>query len=80
MPKMHHLRKMWMMDRLPSCCGKRMAEIASHLVDNIIPLIPVRQYVLTVPIALRYWMASNKELCSAPPLHSRRLRLGNDEG
>ena len=49
----------------PSCCGERMTEIASHLVDNIIPLVPVRQYVLTVPIALRYWMASNKELCSA---------------
>lgn len=39
-----------------------MAETAAHLVDNIIPWVPIRQYVLSVPIPLRYWMASNKKL------------------
>lgn len=45
-----------------SCGAKRMAETAAHLTDNIIPRVPVRQYVLSVPIPLRYWMASNKRL------------------
>ena len=46
----------------PSCGGKRMAETAAYLVDNIIPPVRIRQYVLSVPIPLRYWMASNKNL------------------
>ena len=46
----------------PSCGGKRMAETAAYLVDNIIPPVRIRQYVLSVPIPLRYWMASNKKL------------------
>ncbi|MBP6219331.1 MAG: transposase zinc-binding domain-containing protein, partial [Oligoflexales bacterium] len=44
----------------PSCGGKRMAETAAHLIDNILPRVKVRQYVLSVPIPLRYWMASSK--------------------
>jgi len=39
-----------------------MAETAAYLVDNIIPHVKIRQYVLSVPIPLRYWMASNKKL------------------
>ena len=39
-----------------------MAETAAHLVENIIPWVQVRQYVLSVPIPLRYWMASDKKL------------------
>ena len=39
-----------------------MAETAAHLVENIIPWVKVRQYVLSVPIPLRYWMASDKKL------------------
>ncbi|MBP6219181.1 MAG: transposase zinc-binding domain-containing protein [Oligoflexales bacterium] len=46
----------------PSCGGKRMAETAAHLIDNILPCVKVRQYVLSVPIPLRYWMASSKKL------------------
>jgi len=46
----------------PSCGAKRMAETAAHLVENIIPWVKVRQYVLSVPIPLRYWMASDKKL------------------
>ena len=46
----------------PSCGAKRMAETAAHLVENIIPRVKVRQYVLSVPIPLRYWMASDKKL------------------
>lgn len=46
----------------PSCCGKRMAESAAHLVDNVLPKAPYRQWVITLPFALRYWAATNKEL------------------
>ena len=39
-----------------------MAETAAYLVDNIIPSVRIRQYVLSVPIPLRYWMARGKKL------------------
>jgi hypothetical protein len=41
----------------PSCGGRRMADTAAHLVDHVLPHVPVRQWVLTVPFALRYRMA-----------------------
>ena len=47
----------------PSCGGKRMAETSTYVVDNIIPRVAIRQYVLSLPFPLRYWMASNKKLC-----------------
>ena len=34
-----------------------MADTAAHLVDKVFPEEPVRQWVLTVPVALRYRMA-----------------------
>ena len=33
----------------PSCGGRRMTERAAHLVDYVIPDVPVRQWVLTLP-------------------------------
>ena len=42
-----------------------MSEVAIHLTDNVIPDVPVRQYVLSLPIALRYWCASNPKLLNA---------------
>jgi hypothetical protein len=41
----------------PSCGGRRMTERAAHLVDEVLPRVPVRQWVLTVPYRLRYRMA-----------------------
>ena len=41
----------------PSCGGRQMADTAAHLVDRVLPEVPVRQWVLTVPVALRYRMA-----------------------
>jgi hypothetical protein len=40
-----------------SCCGRRMADTAAHLVDRVLPAVPVRQWVLTLPFALRYRLA-----------------------
>ena len=37
----------------PSCGARRMAQTAAHLVDHVIPQVPVRQWVLSLPIPLR---------------------------
>jgi len=39
-----------------------MAQRAAYLVDRVIPVVPVRQWVLTLPFALRYKMAWDHEL------------------
>jgi hypothetical protein len=49
----------------PSCGGRRMAEVAAHLVDDVLPHVPVRQWVLTLPHRLRYLVAWNHKLCRA---------------
>jgi len=46
----------------PSCAGRRMAELAAHLVENVFPPVLVRQWVLSLPFALRYRLAWNHAL------------------
>jgi hypothetical protein len=41
----------------PSCGGKRMTDLAAHSVDRVIPRVPVRQWVLSLPHAFRYRLA-----------------------
>jgi len=48
----------------PSCCGRRMNQTALHLVESVIPHVPVRQWVLTFPAPLRYLLAYDTALCS----------------
>ena len=48
----------------PSCGGRRMADTAAHLVDRVFPEVPVRQWVLSLPFALRYHLAYNASLVS----------------
>ena len=33
----------------PSCVARRMADVATHLVDEVLPEVPVRQWVCTLP-------------------------------
>ena len=40
----------------PSCNTRRMVETAAHLTDHVFPRLPVRQWVLSVPKRLRYYM------------------------
>ncbi|KIG14059.1 Transposon-like protein [Enhygromyxa salina] len=40
----------------PSCAGRRMADVAAHLVDEVFPEVPVRQWVCSLPWRLRYAM------------------------
>jgi hypothetical protein len=39
-----------------------MAQMAAHLVERVIPWVPTRQWVVSVPIPLRYWMAASQDL------------------
>ena len=41
----------------PSCGGRRMSESAIHLVDEVLPLRPIRQWVLSFPIQIRLLLA-----------------------
>jgi hypothetical protein len=49
----------------PSCGGRRMADAAAHLVDRVLPAVPVRQWVLTLPFELRFAVAFDRALCRA---------------
>ena len=48
----------------PSCGRRRMADTAAHLVDRVLPEVPVRQWVLSLPFALRYRLAYDAQLTS----------------
>ena len=41
----------------PSCSGRRMTQIAMHQIEEIIPEVPIRQWVLTFPHYLRSYLA-----------------------
>ena len=50
----------------PSCCGRRMANTAAHLVDRVFPPnVPVRQYVLSLPYELRRLAAFKADVLTA---------------
>ncbi len=48
----------------PSCGGRRMADTAAHLVDCVLPEVPIRQWVLTLPYPLRYRCVYDATLAS----------------
>jgi hypothetical protein len=48
-----------------SCVGRKMNELAYHLDDHVVPLVPIRQFVLTLPIQLRFLVARDPKLLSA---------------
>ncbi len=49
----------------PSCNGRHMAQTAAHLVDHVIPPVPVRQWVISVPKRLRCFLANRPEAVAA---------------
>jgi hypothetical protein len=53
-----------------------MAERAAHLIDHVLPEVPVRQWVLTVPYRLRYRLAWDHQLCRAVVAIFMRAVLG----
>ena len=46
----------------PSCLGRRMSAGAADLVDHVLPAVPIRQYVLTLPFPLRFPLAFDGKL------------------
>jgi hypothetical protein len=49
----------------PSCNGRHMAQAAAHLVDHVIPPVPVRQWVISVPKRLRGMLADRPRAVAA---------------
>jgi hypothetical protein len=49
----------------PSCNTRRMAEAAAHLTDHVFPRLPVRQWVLSVPKRIRYYLQRDKGALNA---------------
>ena len=48
----------------PSCTARRMFDTAAHLIDRVLPRVPVRQWVLTFSRQVRYHLAADPKLAS----------------
>jgi len=48
----------------PSCNARRMEDTAEHLVKNVLPAVPVRQWVLSFPRRVRFLAARHPSLAS----------------
>jgi len=49
----------------PSCAGRTMTNTAAHLVDRVLPNVPIRQWVLSLPFDLRTRAARDPSLVAA---------------
>ena len=49
----------------PSCTARRMTDSAAHLIDHVLPALPYRQWVLSVPRRVRILLAIDHDLLSA---------------
>jgi DNA-directed RNA polymerase subunit RPC12/RpoP len=50
-----------------SCSTRRMAETKAPLVDHVFPEVPVRQWVLSLPKRLRYFLHRQSKLVNPVP-------------
>ena len=48
----------------PSCNARRMEDVADHLVHDVIPAVPVRQWVLSFPRRIRFLAARDPRIAS----------------
>jgi hypothetical protein len=49
----------------PSCCGRRSADVAAHMVDEVFPEVPIRQWVCSFPWSLRTPLGYDRALSAA---------------
>jgi hypothetical protein len=49
----------------PSCNARRAHDTAAHLVDNVLPSVPYRQWTLSFPKRIRWHLARDSRLMSA---------------
>lgn len=54
----------------PSCGARRMAETAALLADEVLPERPLRQWVLSLPYALRFLLATDPAALTAEAVHA----------
>jgi hypothetical protein len=45
-----------------SCAAKRASDTTLHLMENVLPQVPYRQWVTTFPHALRFWLTTSRTL------------------
>ena len=48
-----------------SCLARRAAERSAYLIDEVLPVVPIRQWVLSLPLNLRYMMLYDHDLTLA---------------
>ena len=49
----------------PSCNTRRMAGVSAHVTDHVLPHLPVRQWVLSLPKRLRPFLHHNPDITGA---------------
>jgi hypothetical protein len=59
----------------PLSTTRRMAETAAHLTDHVFPRLSVRQWLLSVPKRLRYFLLSAPKALNTPLRIFLRVRL-----
>ena len=48
----------------PSCLGRRMADTAVHLEQRILPRVPIRHWICSLPWGLRSLLGYDRKLCA----------------
>ncbi len=48
----------------PSCIGRRMSDVAAHLVDEVLPEVPMRHWICSLPWSLRCPVGFDRRLCA----------------
>jgi hypothetical protein len=48
----------------PSCLGRRMADTAVHLEQRVLPAVPIRHWICSLPWGLRALLGYDRELCA----------------
>jgi hypothetical protein len=48
----------------PSCIGRRMADVAVHLEERVLPRVPIRHWICSLPWGLRALLGYDRKLCS----------------
>ena len=64
----------------PSCVGRRMSDTAVHIVEKVLPEVPIRQWVCSLPWRLRVHLGYDRKLCAECPRidESEGVRIEHD--
>jgi len=54
----------------PSCGARRMADSAAHIIDEVLPDKPIRQWVISVPFPLRFLFAAQPGVMRLSDTHT----------